>query len=168
MRQAVRAADADLPIVGPRLVAEGVIRSLEGRSFNTALLSGFALLALVLASVGIYGLMAYAVTQRTREIGIRLAIGATSADVLRLVVGQSARLTIAGALLGLAGAGLLTRIMRGLLFGVTALDPITFAAAALVRGGWRACWISAGTPRGGDRSADVDPARSRPISPPSA
>src|SRR5262249_30201961 len=104
IRQTVRGADPELPIVGPRLSAAGVANTLAGREFNTLLLGGFALLALVLAAAGIYGLMAYAVTLRTREIGIRLAIGATAGDVLRLVVGQTARVASVGLATGLIGA----------------------------------------------------------------
>jgi ABC-type antimicrobial peptide transport system permease subunit len=132
MRQAVRSADPELPIVGPRLAAEGVANTLAAREFNTMLLSGFALLALILAAAGIYGLMAYAVTLRTREIGIRLAIGATAGDVLRLVVGQTARIATVGLAIGLIGALGLTRVLRTLLFDVSPLDPITFVAAAIV------------------------------------
>ncbi len=132
VRQVVRGADPELPIVGPRLVAEGVANTLAGREFNTLLLSGFALLALVLAAAGIYGLMAYAVTLRTREIGIRLAIGATAGSVLRLVVGQTARVAGVGLAIGLVGALALTRVLRTLLFDVSPLDPVTFVVAAIV------------------------------------
>ena len=132
IRQAVRSADPELPIVGPRLAAEGVANTLAGRQFNTMLLSGFALLALVLAAAGIYGLMAYAVTLRTREIGIRLAIGATATDVLQLVMGQTARIAVVGLAIGLIGALALTRVLRTLLFDVSPLDPITFSIAAVM------------------------------------
>lgn len=134
IRQAVRTADPELPIVGPDVVADDVAHSLADREFNTMLLSSFALLALVLAAAGIYGLMAYAVTQRTREIGVRLAIGATSADVLRLVVGQTARIAAVGLVIGVVAGLLLTRVLRAMLFGVTPLDPVTFvlASAALL------------------------------------
>src|SRR5262249_12418336 len=114
IRQAVRAADAELPIVGPAGVADDVAGSLARREFNTILLGGFAVLALVLAAAGIYGLMAYSVTQRTREIGIRLAIGATPVDVLQLVVGQTARMTSVGLVVGIVGAVLLTRVLTAL------------------------------------------------------
>ena len=86
----------------------------------------------LLAAAGIYGLMAYAVTLRTREIGIRLAIGATAGDVLRLVVGQTARIACIGLAIGLLGAVAVTRVLRTLLFDVSPIDPITFAGAALV------------------------------------
>src|SRR6185437_11098373 len=103
-----------------------VSTSMASRRFNTVLLSTFSLLALMLASAGIYGLMAYAVVQRTREIGIRLAIGARPVDVLRLVVGHAARIAGAGIFIGLAGAFLLTRLLSTLLFGVSPVDPVAF------------------------------------------
>jgi putative ABC transport system permease protein len=83
----------------------------------------------LLAAIGIYGLMAYAVTLRTREIGIRLAIGATPIDVLRLIVRQTSRVAFVGMLIGLGGALMLTRVLRAMLFNVSPLDPVTFAAA---------------------------------------
>jgi putative ABC transport system permease protein len=98
------------------------------------LLGIFAAVAVVLAAVGIYGVMAYSVTQRTREIGIRLALGATRADVISLVLGQSLALTAVGIVLGLAGAAGMTRYLSGLLFGLTPLDPTTFIGVALVFG----------------------------------
>jgi len=132
IRRAVKDADPELPIVGLRTVDEIITRSVAGRRFNTALLGGFALLAVVLAAVGIYGLMAYAVAQRTREIGIRLAVGATPVDVFRLVIGQAARTTAVGIAIGVAGALLLTRVMTTLLFGVSPFDPTTFIASSVL------------------------------------
>ena len=132
LRRTVREADPDLPIAGLRAVDDVVSLSMAGRRFNTLLLGAFAILALMLAAVGIYGLMAYAVLQRTREIGIRLAIGATPADVLRLVVGQATRIASVGIVLGLAGSLVLTRIMATLLFDVSPLDPVTFVACTLL------------------------------------
>jgi predicted permease len=130
IRRAVREIDPAVPVVDLRSVGETVDLSVSTRRFNTMLLAAFAVLALVLAAVGLYGLMAYTVVQRTREIGIRLAIGATSADVLGLVVGQAARIAAAGVTIGLAGALGLTRIMRTLLFGISPLDAPTFVMAA--------------------------------------
>ena len=99
------------------------------------LLSAFALLALALAAVGVYGVISYSVTQRTHEIGIRLALGAQPRDVLKLVVAHGMLLTFAGVALGLAGALALTRLMSNLLFGVTATDPMTFVVTALLLAG---------------------------------
>jgi ABC-type antimicrobial peptide transport system permease subunit len=132
IRRTVRKIDPAIPVLDLRSVDETVDLSVATRRFNTMLLAAFAVLALVLAAVGLYGLMAYTVLQRTREIGIRLAIGATPADVLGLVVGQAARIAAAGVTIGLAGALGLTRIMRTLLFGISPLDAPTFAMAAVL------------------------------------
>ncbi|HEY9229133.1 MAG TPA: FtsX-like permease family protein, partial [Gemmatimonadaceae bacterium] len=132
VRRVVKEADPELPIVGLRTLDEIVSRSVAGRRFNTTLLGAFAMLGLALAATGIYGLMAYAVVQRTREIGIRLAIGATPFDVLRLVVGQASRVAAVGIAIGLAGSFFLTRSLEALLFDVSPLDPFTFGVSAFV------------------------------------
>jgi putative ABC transport system permease protein len=110
------------------IVSEAVAR----QRFSMLLLGVFAGLALVLAAVGIYGVMSYSVAQRTREIGIRMALGAKSSDVLKMAVGQGLRLVFAGIVIGLAAALILTRVMASLLFGVSATDPATFATISLV------------------------------------
>lgn len=132
IRRTVKEADPELPIVGLATLEDVVARSVAARRFNTAMLSAFAGLALVLAAIGIYGLMAYSVVQRTREIGIRIAIGASPGDVLALVVKQAARVAAVGVALGLIGAAGLTRLMESILFNVSPLDPLTFAGSALL------------------------------------
>ena len=102
------------------------------RRFSTILLGAFALLALILAAVGIYGVMSYVVSLRINEIGIRMALGAQPRDIWRLIVGSGARLALAGIAIGLAGALALTRLLSSLLFEVRATDPVTFAAVALL------------------------------------
>jgi len=130
MTQTIRSADPSLPLIGMRRLTDVLSISVAERRFNTVLLGTFAILALVLAAVGIYGLMSYAVVQRTREIGIRLAIGATPANVLGLVVGQGARVAVAGVMIGLVGSLALARILGTLLFDVSPFDPIAFGGAA--------------------------------------
>jgi putative ABC transport system permease protein len=104
--------------------------SVAQRRLTMLLLSIFAGLALVLAAVGIYGVIGYSVSQRTQEIGIRMALGAPRAAVLRMVVGQAMALALVGVVVGAAGAWLLSRVMQKLLFGVTASDPVTFLAVS--------------------------------------
>jgi ABC-type antimicrobial peptide transport system permease subunit len=116
-------------------------------------ISGFGLLALILASIGLYSVMAYSVAQRTREIGIRMALGAHAPDVIRLVVGQGMKLALIGMVTGLGIALGLTRWMKSLLFEVSATDPLTFALIAILLTGVTllACWIPA------RRATKVDP-----------
>jgi putative ABC transport system permease protein len=121
--------------------------------FYTVLLGGFALMALLLATLGIYGVIAFLVTERTRELGIRIALGATAATVVRLVVSRGLLLAVGGIVLGGLGAIAATRGIQSLLFGVTALDLPTFAAVAVVLGAVAAAasWIPA------RRAARIDP-----------
>lgn len=126
------ALDQDLPIHSAKPMEAFLAASISRPKFNTLLLTIFAAIALVLAGVGIYGVMAYSVAQRTHEMGIRMALGARRADVLRLVVGQGMTLAAVGVGLGLGAAYGLTRLMASLLFGVTATDPLTFVGVSLV------------------------------------
>jgi putative ABC transport system permease protein len=132
VREQVKALDKDLSL--PTLTTlEGIVSdSLSERRFNLFLLGALALVALVMAAVGIYGVMAQAVSRRTHEIGIRMALGARAVDVLGLVLRQSLALILSGAGVGLVGAWALTRVMAGLLFGVSATDPVTFVSIALL------------------------------------
>jgi putative ABC transport system permease protein len=134
VRREVQAVDRDQPVADVRTLRSWVGDSVARARFGTLLLAVFALVALLLAAVGLYGLMSYTVVQRRHEIGIRMALGAQRRDVVRLVVGQGLLLTLAGTALGLAGALALTRVMRGLLYGVSATDPATFAAVPLLLG----------------------------------
>jgi len=127
----VWAADKDQPMYKIRTMEQVLGESQSSSKFTLALLAIFAAVAMGLAALGIYGVISYAVTQRTREIGIRIALGAARHDVLRLVVGQGTVLALAGVVVGLAGAFALTRVMRSLLFGVSATDPLIFATAAM-------------------------------------
>jgi putative ABC transport system permease protein len=130
VQAAVQDADPNIPIGHVRSMEEVLAVSLALQRLLMALMSVFAGLALLLAAVGIYGVLSYAVRQRTREIGIRLAMGAQRYDVLRLVVGQGFRLAVAGLIIGVAGALVLTHYLSSLLFGVKPNDPLTFVAVS--------------------------------------
>ena len=149
----IQAIDPDQPVADVRTMEQLIATSVARARFNALLLALFAALALILASVGIYGVMAYAVVQRTREIGIRIALGAQSRDVLKMIVGQGMMLTLIGVGLGLVGAFALTRLMSSLLFGVSATDPLTFAVVSFLLSAvaFLACYIPA------RRATRVDP-----------
>jgi putative ABC transport system permease protein len=132
IRGQILTIDRDQPIYNVNTMSGLISESVAPRRLNLLLLGAFALVALALASVGIYGVISYSVSQRTREIGIRVALGAQRRDVLKLIIGQGMALALAGVALGIAGSIALTRIMSGLLFGVSATDPATFAAIALL------------------------------------
>ena len=132
IRAAVGSVDTDLPLAGVATMESLIDTSLGSRRFAMLLLGGFAALALVLASVGLYGVMSYTVTQRAREMGVRLALGAARGDVLSLVLRQGVNLTLVGVAIGLAAAFALTRVMKTMLFGVGATDPLTFVTLPLV------------------------------------
>jgi putative ABC transport system permease protein len=132
VRNAVWAVDKDQPVADIDTMDHIVSEAIARQRFSMLLLGIFAALALVLAAVGIYGVMSYSVAQRTHEIGIRMALGARRADVLQMTVKQGLRLVSAGMILGLAAAFLLTRVLASLLFGISATDPITFIGISLV------------------------------------
>jgi putative ABC transport system permease protein len=128
----IHSLDKDLPLFSPRPMEVVLAASIADRRFNLLLLGVFASLGLVLAAVGIYGVISYTVARRIHEIGIRMALGAQASDVFALVVGQGLRLAILGVAVGLMGALALTRVLSRLLFGVTPTDPVTFAGVALL------------------------------------
>jgi putative ABC transport system permease protein len=127
--------------------------SVADRQFNLLLLGAFALTALVVALLGVYGVVSYLVSQRTKEIGIRMALGAQTSDVMRMIAGEGLRVIVTGAAVGVAGALALTRLLESLLFGVSAADPLTFlsVAAIVVAAGLAACYVPA------RRAARIDP-----------
>ncbi|HEV8366365.1 MAG TPA: ABC transporter permease [Pyrinomonadaceae bacterium] len=131
VRREVKAIDPEQPVAAVKTMDEWLTTAVSGPRYRTSLLALFALVALILASTGIYGVMSYSVTQRTHEIGVRMALGARRFDVLKLVVRQGMSLVVIGVALGLIGATALTRVMSSLLFEVTPKDPLTFTAVAL-------------------------------------
>jgi predicted permease len=131
MRAAVRALDPETP-TSFRTLQEVYSSSLDARRFSLVLFGVFATVALALATLGLYGVVSYAVTQRTHEIGVRLALGAQPRDILRMIVRQGMTLTLVGVGVGLCAALALTRLMTGLLYGVSATDPTVFAVIALL------------------------------------
>jgi predicted permease len=153
VRQAVWAVDKDQPISNVKTMDQALAASVSRERFQTLLLALFATLALVLACVGLYGVISYAVVQRTHEIGVRMALGAQASDVLRLVINQGMLLTLIGLVIGIAGAFAVTRVMTEMLYGITATDPLTFAGVPLVLGviALLACYIPA------RRATKVDP-----------
>jgi len=128
VRDALRSVDPDLPIARPATLATLVDESVVQPRFSMLLLAGFGVIALLLASIGMYGVISYSVARRTREIGIRMALGAAPREVLRMVLGQGARLVSVGLAIGLVASFLVARLMTSFLYGVRATDPTTYAA----------------------------------------
>ncbi len=153
VEQAIHAIDKDLPIYSIRTMDQLLGNSLAQRRLTLALLASFAALGLLLATVGIYGVISYAVRQRTHELGIRMALGAQTRDVARLILAQGLKLTLIGIGLGLSASVVLTRWMESLLFGVRPTDPLTLGAIALLLAlvALVACWLPA------RRATKVDP-----------
>src|ERR1044071_5173610 len=153
LRREVQSVDPNLPVFGERTMEEVVSASLAQRRFALQVVGGFGVLALLLAGIGIYGVVAYSVSQRTREIGIRLALGASTGAILRWVFRQGMRLALLGTAAGLVGAFALTRLLGGLLYGVAPTDPLTYAGLALLLAAVAllACYVPA------RRATKVDP-----------
>jgi putative ABC transport system permease protein len=153
VRRAVRAVDANQPVSDVKTMDERIATSLAPQRFAATLLAVFAALAVLLAALGLYGLMSHSVSQRTSEIGIRMALGASRADVLALFVKEGLRLALTGVALGIAGAFVLARFLASLLYGVKPGDPLTFIAVSLILTAVAlvACYIPAW------RAANIDP-----------
>jgi putative ABC transport system permease protein len=153
IQAAVRTLNQDVSLNNPRTLEDSMAESLSPERFSATLLTLFAILALTLASVGVYGVVSYVATQRTHEIGIRVALGAQRTDVMKLVLGHGVRLAIAGVVLGVIGSLAASRLLSTLLFGVTARDPFTIVVVSLVLTfvALLACYIPA------RRATKVDP-----------
>jgi putative ABC transport system permease protein len=153
IREQVFSIDRNIPITQVRTVEQVLASAVVQPRFNTILLGAFAAAALCLGAIGIYGVVSYSMARRTREIGLRMALGAQTKDVLALVLREGMSVVLVGIAIGLAGALALSRVMTGLLFGVSATDPLTFAAIPLIliAVALAACWIPA------RRAVKVDP-----------
>jgi putative ABC transport system permease protein len=147
------AIDKDLPVFNVRTMAQAMNASVAPRRFTLSLVGLFAVLALALTAVGIYGMLSYSVSQRTRELGIRMALGASRQAVLRLMLGQGMRLALGGIGLGLAGSLPLTRLIQSQLFEISGSDPLTLITVAMLLAAVAAfaCW------RPARRAAQADP-----------
>ena len=145
IRTSVSNVNSQLPVYETKTMESMVDDSDSLRNFDLLLLAGFSFLALALAAVGVYAVMAYSVSQRTREIGIRIALGAHSRDVLRMILRQGARLAIAGSVIGVVGAIFLRKIMASFMYGLSANDPLTLCAVPclMVLVIIFACWLPA-------------------------
>jgi putative ABC transport system permease protein len=153
VRSVIRSVDPDQPLGGIRTMENIASESISPRRLTTIISGLFAALALLLAMIGLYGVISYSVAQRNHEFGVRMALGATKGDILRLVVSQGLALALAGIMVGMVGALALTRVLTSLLFGITPSDPVTFGAVALllISVTLLACYIPA------RRATKVDP-----------
>jgi putative ABC transport system permease protein len=153
VRSRIQEVDKDQPVYNLATMEQLLTKSIAQPRFSTLLLGVFALLALTLTAIGVYGVVSYTIAQRTREIGIRMALGAQVRDVLRLVIGQGLKMVLIGIAIGLAGAGALSHVMKSLLFGVSATDPAIFGIIAVLLTGVAllACYLPA------RRAAKIDP-----------
>src|SRR5207302_9125193 len=131
-RKVIQGMDSELPVSQVRTMEAVVRQTFASQQFSAVLLGGFSLASLLLAAVGIYGLLAYSVTQRTREIGVRIALGAEPRTITHMVVASGARMVVIGAAAGLAAALALSGLMKSLLFGIGPRDPLTFIAAPAI------------------------------------
>jgi putative ABC transport system permease protein len=132
LRDAVRSVDKDLPVGRIWSMDELMTQSVAPPRFRTAIVTIFAVAGLLLAAIGIYGVMAYSVTERTRELGLRIALGASTRDLFRLVLSEAIVLAASGVVVGMAGAAASANLIRSLLFGVTPFDTATFAGIAVL------------------------------------
>jgi ABC-type antimicrobial peptide transport system permease subunit len=149
----VQSVDPELPVYGAQTLDDALTASLAERRFSMEMVASFALTALLLAALGIYGVVSFIVSERTHDIGIRLALGAQRRNILRMVLRQGLSLAITGAAVGLAGGLIVSHLMAGLLYGVAPTDPLTFFAVTLVLTAvaLAACYIPA------RRAMGVDP-----------
>jgi predicted permease len=153
VRQAVYSIDKNLPVTDIAPLADALDQSIAQERFRTFLMGAFGAIALILAAVGIFGVISYLVSQRTREIGIRMALGAERRNIMRMMLGQGTKLALFGVGIGLAAASLLTRVLAGLLYDVSPTDPLTFGTVAVILFGVAviACYLPA------TRAVRVDP-----------
>jgi len=153
VRQEVEKVDPNVPVHGISSMDQIIARSVADRRFALELLGVFAAAALLLAAVGIYGVMSYSFSQRTHEVGIRIALGAQRLDILRMALGEGMRIVVIGLAEGLVGAAMMTRFFQSMLFGVASTDPTTFVLVSAILAGDAlfACYIPA------KRATRVDP-----------
>jgi len=155
VRDVLRSVDPDLPLLQPRALTTAIAQTIADRRLALVLLAAFAVLALILASLGVYSVMAHLVAFRTSEIGIRMALGATPGSVMRMVLGHSSRLTMLGIVLGVAGGAAVSRLMQQALFEVNSANPLFYLAvsATLLLVAMCASWFPA------RRATRIDPVR---------